>query len=325
MPFSILLAMTRLGHEAVIFDYCKYLSKLDGNRMLKKVAYKLDNAFYQSRCKNINSHFIRLVQDFKPKLIIVVKGSHILPETIKKINELGITIVNWHVDDPFNQKYLTAHSAQNLMLYDIHFSSRPHLFTEYIQKGARRVEYLEFCYDETIFYLLDSGDDIKYEISFVGNWSQEREELIKELAQFFKIYVWGGSWWRAHSLKNNKNIYLHNNRANLEEYSRIISHSKVCLNFLTQENRDQTNLRNFELQACMGFQLCNRTDQIRTIFDEDKEICLFSAKQELIEKCRYYINHDDERLMVARKGYERITQNQHTFVSRCQKVLSVIQ
>ncbi|MCK4500347.1 glycosyltransferase [Candidatus Babeliales bacterium] len=325
IPHSILLALTRLGYEAIIFDYQKYLSELDGNRLLRKAASITDKFLFKKKCLNINQHFMQIAEDFSPQLIIIVKGLHILPETLQRINQIGIPVVNWHVDDPFNPRYITPYSDESFTLYDIHFSSRPYLFEEYQGKGARRVEYLEFCFDQTIFYPLNSIQIGKYDISFVGNWSKNREQWIKCLSPFFKVYVWGGSWWRARTLRKETNIHLMHRSATLEDYSRVVCESKICLNFLTLENRDQSNLRNFEIPACKGFQLCNRTEQLKNIFKEDKEICLYETEQELINKIRYYLKHKDERIEIAKKGFEAVTQKGHTFLSRCKQLVSTVE
>ncbi len=325
MPHSILLALTRLGYDAIIFDYQKYLCKLDGNRIFKKVGHIIDKFFFEKRCLDINRCFLQCVQDFKPNLVIVVKGLHVLPKTLQKVREVGIPIVNWHVDDFFNPKYITPYSDEVFKLYDIHFSSRPHLFEEYRRRGANRVEYLEFCFDPTIFYPLGSAQDssnLLYDVSFIGNWSISRERWIKSLSPFFKIYIWGGSWHRAKTLKKEPNIHLMYRRADLEEYSRVVSRSKICLNILTKENRDQTNLRNFEIPACRGFQLCNRTQQLLNIFREDEEIALYETEQELIDKVRYYLKHENERIKIANKGFNAVINGAHTFLSRCKDVVS---
>ena len=325
MPHSILLALTRLGYEAIIFDYQKYLSKLDGNRFLRKAASITDNFLFKKKCLDINRHFIQSVEDFRPQLVIIIKGLHILPVTLQKIKQTGIPVVNWHVDDPFNPRYITPYSDENFILYDIHFSLRPHLFEEYLKKGTKRVEYLECCFDPTIFYPLNFTQNGKYDVSFVGTWSKTRERWMKYISPCFRVYVWGGSWWRAKSLRKEPNIHLMYRSAVLEDYSRVVSESKICLNFLTLENRDQTNLRNFEISACKGFQLCNRTQQLTTIFKENEEICLYETEQELIDKIRYYLKHENERIEIAKKGFEAVTNQEHTFLSRCKQVISTVE
>ena len=64
MPHSILLALTRLGYDAIIFDYQKYLSKLDGNRFLKKAASITDHLLFKRKSLDIDRHFIQIVEDF---------------------------------------------------------------------------------------------------------------------------------------------------------------------------------------------------------------------------------------------------------------------
>ncbi len=325
MPHSVLSALTRLGYDAVIFDYRKYLSNLDGNRYLKKAANITDKIFFEKRCRDINRHFLQQIDNFKPDLILVIKGMHIVSLTLEKIAQIGVPVVNWHADDFFNPVWVTPYTADTFKLYDIHFSSRPHLFPEYKNKGAKQLEYLEFCFDPTICYPIEDNTQEKYDITFIGTWSKIRQRQIKNLARFFKIHIWGGSWHYMKKMPGAKNIRLMYRRADLENFSRVVNNSKICLNFLTPENRDQTNLRNFEIPACQGFQLCNRTDQLAKIFKHDHAIALYQTEQELIDKARYYLEHQNERLEIARQGFGIVTNDNHTFLSRCKQIIFAVE
>ena len=57
----------------------------------------------------------------------------------------------------------------------------------------------------------------------------------------------------------------------------IFASTKININLLTVENRDSTNLRNYEIPASHGFQLSERSDKIKMQFEEDEEIVLFST------------------------------------------------
>ena len=44
---------------------------------------------------------------------------------------------------------------------------------------------------------------------------------------------------------------------------------------------------------------------MENLFEIGKEIEIFNNKEELLEKVKYYLKHEEERESIARRGYER--------------------
>ena len=53
---------------------------------------------------------------------------------------------------------------------------------------------------------------------------------------------------------------------------------------------------------------------------EGKEIACFETPEELREKIRYYLEHEDERLAIAAAGHER-AQREHQAIHRLQRII----
>jgi spore maturation protein CgeB len=66
-----------------------------------------------------------------------------------------------------------------------------------------------------------------------------------------------------------------------------------------------TTSRTFEIPACGGFMLHERTDEVLNFFEEGAEIACFSDEVELVDKVRYYLTHESEREKMRRAAHER--------------------
>jgi len=329
MPRAFSQALWQLGYQNIVFDYTRFLASRNANLLAKKVAQWLDKINYPRRIQVINDSFLELVSSFRPELVMVFKGLHVLPTTIRSLQKLGSTVINCHVDDCFNTAYTRSYTAESFRLYDMHFSMRPHLFDEYRQRGARAIGFYECGYDPTVFYPVGpNGQEIpRCAVSFVGSWSPYRTELIKSLGGLNEqVHIWGWGWWRARGrLAKYPNIKLWNKLAYLEDFCRVVAGSKICLNILTPENRDQSNLRNFEIPACKGFQLAQHSEQILRIFRENESIACYQGPEEMREKVIYFLQHSEQRKAIQEKGYELVTNGGHSFVDRCRSILEQVQ
>ncbi len=86
-----------------------------------------------------------------------------------------------------------------------------------------------------------------------------------------------------------------------------------------QKYLDQIKGRNFEVPGCGGFLLTGRVEGLEDYYEIGKEIVCFEDVDDLIEKTRYYLDHEDERAAIARSGCER-TLREHTYVHRFNEI-----
>jgi len=78
---------------------------------------------------------------------------------------------------------------------------------------------------------------------------------------------------------------------------------------------EQIKARNFEVPGCGGFMLTGEAENLENYFQDGEEIVCFADTDDLIQKARYYLRHEDERAAIARAGYER-TLREHTYAHR---------
>jgi len=65
-------------------------------------------------------------------------------------------------------------------------------------------------------------------------------------------------------------------------------------------------LRIFDIMGCGGFLISNYQPEILDYFVPGEDIVLYDSIPDLLEKIGYYLEHDEERDIIARNGYEKV-------------------
>lgn len=306
--------------EYRIFDFHKIIHKNYNNRVLNKFFREIN--FSRNEIL-VNELFIKLFNDFKPNIVLISKGVNLFPETIFEMQKHSAKVVNWNPDDFFNKYNSSKHLLNSIGLYDTVYSARKHLFQEYREKGIKNPVYLEWYY---IPWLHNKKEFVKTEIlqnvTFVGTYSKRRQEIISSINQNFKIQIWG-SGWDITSLRFKKNITI-NNVLKQSEFTKIMSSSAINLNILTTENRDETNLKIFEIPASNGFLLTEETNGINNILNPESDCMFFDSltTESINEKINSVFEMNrDTYLYIRNNGYDRIVENNNSIVDRVEFII----
>lgn len=116
-----------------------------------------------------------------------------------------------------------------------------------------------------------------------------------------QVKAWGKALWRPSST------------------SEADSAGTVVLDQLGGTYAEQIKGRNFEIPGCGGFQLTGSADNLEQYYEDGREVAIFHDDDELIDKIRYYLAHEEERSAIAQAGYER-TLREHTYVHRFREI-----
>ena len=304
-----------LEHSADMFDWTYYFNGPNNPTLTNRIKDRLLKKFYIDK---LNADLQRIIKLGNYDLFLVMQGKNIYPETIKIAVDNIKYVVNWNSDDPMNMLNSTQWLIDALPLYHAHFTPRIHLKQEYENYGVKQLFELDWYYRYGINPVQSHNENYEYEGNFIGSWSQRRAEFVNAVDSD-KIDVFGWGWQNKH-----KGSRVHNS-VNIIKMIDIFSKTKINLNLLTIENRDVTNLRNFEVAAAHGFKLAEKSDRLLKIFEEDKDIVFFSTVEEMKDKFNYYLTHDKERIPIAEKSYETIVvKGKNTLVDRIEQILKTL-
>ena len=105
---------------------------------------------------------------------------------------------------------------------------------------------------------------------------------------------------------------------------KVFHMSKINLNFTIPNIKSGLPLRMWDIMGAGGFLMTNFQAEIPGFFEIGRDLVCFESEQELVEKCGYYLTHEDERIQIARNGYEKV-KKMHSNKLRVIKLLQLIQ
>ncbi len=298
-----------LGHLVELIGSDLFFPKTDksySSRALRRIM----SPFYTQQ---FNQHILNKLSLIQPEIVVVFKGSHVLPQTLAEIRTRNIWLCNFFPDISFFAHKTISEKSWNF--YNHIFTTKEHGAREMRDHlGIINVKFLQHGFDPCVHRPLsanDVSDEIKCDISFIGGQSPTKEKYLCELASnemTVKLKIWGDRWDSRKCPLLKKHIQGFPIFGDF--YALAINNSKINLGLLQDKqgfvnNGDQVTSRTFHIPACGGFLLHERTEEVQEYFEEDKEIACFDSLEELIDKIRYFLKNERERKQIAHAGYER--------------------
>lgn len=133
-----------------------------------------------------------------------------------------------------------------------------------------------------------------------------------------EVRVWGDPGWRR---VTRLGVAYHGWAGHYRALDRIYSNGAVHVDIGRLYQTDIVTMRVFDVLACGGFLLAERSDDLEELFVIDEEVVCWSTFAELEQKVVYYLAHPEERRRIARAGLERVRRD-HTIVGRWRHMLA---
>jgi len=156
----------------------------------------------------------------------------------------------------------------------------------------------------------------KYDVAFIGHIQEQpnfngitRVELLDRAFKEFPNFFFG----TRQPAFPGKNMF--------EDASKRFCESKVVLNISIG---DDLNMRLFEILSSGAFQLTNWLPTMEEIGLKDGvHLATYKTLDEMVEKARYYIEHEEEREKIAQAGHEAFLSG-HTYKHRILQILKTV-
>ncbi|QWD60431.1 glycosyltransferase [Polynucleobacter sp. MWH-UH35A] len=266
----------------------------------------------------MNQKLLKLVQEWKPAITLFsLYTDQFNPEVVDELRRYTKTICFFH-DDTWRVDYSRFWAKQ----FD--FFTTPDFYGErkYREIGLPNAIYFPFGCNEKISRNLEIPK--KYDVSFVGGWHPHREWLIKRIKKAgIKVEVFGYGWPNGEIDQEGMIRVFNESRINLN----LTNSSSWDVRYLTsslhaiksslrsKKTIEQLKARIFEVNGCNAFQLSYFVEGLANCYEIDKEIAVYVDVNDLIDKIKFYLAHDELRESIAQAAYSRTIRN-HTFAQR---------
>lgn len=256
---------------------------------------------------NRNDKAIQVAMSFQPHFVFMqLQAPNVITtQTVRTLRNLGCWVMNWSGDvrSPLPGWYYDMASVVNMSC----FSNM--VDVNLIRAAGYPAEYLEIGYDPEIYK--PEGESIPCEpVVFMANnyinafpLSQYRVEIVNHLKRSFgdNFGVYGNGWGRQENF----------NHSQFEEAKKYRG-AKIALNI---SHFDYERYSSDRLQRILGtgvMCISHHYKGIEQDYQVGKHLVTFTDANDLTEKIKYYLSHEEERKAIARAGQEH-ARNTNTF------------
>jgi spore maturation protein CgeB len=311
-------ALIEKGHKVQLFD-CH-------ERTLPGLLGRLERRLLMGpSLVKMRRDLVNLVKSRPPTIILLYQGHYIDFETVNELSKYSF-VTGYHNDNPFwkgSSMLRYRHFRNALPAYDGFHVFRPSNIIDIKINGIKNVDILMPGYLPWVDYprLLSSDDLAAYQcdVLFAGHYEEDcRGNYIRSLLNAnFKLGIYGDlKSWNSPAIRDVVDLigpikYLGGN-----DYRKAIAAASIALCFFSKKNNDVYTRRVFEITACRGFLLSERTPEMTDIFPEGKAADFFDSEEELLDKVRFYKNNQRVRERISKYGYEYVKKKNHDIYSR---------
>jgi hypothetical protein len=280
-----------------------------------------------------NRAIVSAVARFQPNVLWLEKPVFLFPGTFRRLRrEPGLRLVYHNTDDWRGKDRFHAihwrYLLRELSRYDLYVLSNLHNVREFREEGLVPVHHMELAANPAI---RDPGPIEAEErrrlggpVGFVGHWEPVTERLLSHVARAgIPVKVYGGSWEDADP-NGPLGDGVQHRLVWGDEFARAICSFDINVGIVSKWNRNHTASRTFQIPALGAFLLHERNELVTGYFREGVEAEFFDSDDELLEKCRHYLAHPEERRRIAEAGRRRCFESGYFEVDRVREVLPLL-
>ena len=108
----------------------------------------------------------------------------------------------------------------------------------------------------------------------------------------------------------------------MQEMPLVFRHSKINLNISLRSIVNGIPLRAMDIMGAGGFLLTNYQNDFTLHFTEGQDYVYYDSTADMLDKIKYYLNHENERRAIAESGHKRMV-SEHTYKLRLAEIFDL--
>lgn len=320
------------GVEVVRFDVNEALRHLHWI-VRNRYSHRLTIRSYPIRrwaAQKYNQAIFDAVKRSGVKVLVIHNGSFVFPETIVRLQSVGVKVVVFHADNPFPPHYNNfPETLPVAKASDLYLIWSEQLVVKLREAGVKTPYFLPFAWDTEVFPYVPPSDDPWPGVLFVGGWDREREEFLNRIAEKYPLRIYGPGYWGSRTQKDSlaRQCWMGGELTG-SAAAKVIRESAISLNILRTQHiidgaADGLIMRHFEVPGAGGFLLSTRSGGASRLFPDGESAGYFDGVEECISKIGYYLSNPAHRQEIAERAHRRVAEK-HCYADRMREVMLLL-
>lgn len=250
---------------------------------------------------------------FRPDVVYVQSIGAFRPAVLKALRGRSTLLVG--------QIASALPQGSRVRIYDLLVTSFPH----FVGRLGVPTEFLRIGFDDRVVDRVAHAP--LHDVVFIGQLGGDRHRrgnsVIESAAQHLQIDVWGpgvDQWPVGSPLR----LRYHGTAWGMEMFA-ILRGARIAINrHIDASAGYANNMRLFEATGMGALLLTDDLEGLAEAFIPDREAVVYADADDLVEKARWYLAHEEERARVAAAGQAR-TLRDHTYALRMRDLAAILE
>lgn len=297
-------------------------------------AQLLDNLYYQQHpgLMRMYADFESIIKANKAEAVIVDTCPPYHPDFLRYIPIYKVLRIADGPMSAYDRDFAYLHAYDHVFYHSPAYSRDMGMSEKLMYVGAKNIDLWMLALFEAMFDHTKTGKNIlegkrDIDVIFVGALHVGKMPLLAKVKKALgdRMKICGLS-----SLK--RNLYFNAKYGfpgwvrpiKFTAYVPLYQRSKIGINVHNRGDYTVGGYRLFELPGNGVMQISDGGEYLSAFYKVGDKVIGYKDVDDLIDKVRYYLDHDDERRRIALNGYRRVMAD-HTFASRMQRAGEMIE
>lgn len=318
--------LKQLGHEAedfILNDYILQRQWADEHELpvaRSKIIARLQSLPLAYRVIGqpgwIQTIALAQINHHRPDVVYCQDLTVLNPDTLQAVKRSCRLLVGQIASPLPPPRYLTQ--------FDLILTSFPHFVDELKALGIAS-HYLKLGFEPRVWQRVGKMER-RFGVAFIGSYSYYHKggtELLERVAAQTPIEFWGQGVHRLSPSSPIRQRYR-GEAWGLAMY-RVLAQTKIAINrHIGVAGEYANNMRLYETTGIGAMLMTDEKKNLGDLFVVGQEVVTYGNHQDLVDKIRYYLDHETERQAIALAGQKR-TLTEHGYNNRMKELVKIIE